>query len=109
MTYLSTAQNRHKRYIPAVKPFVSLLSTIRYLSRDLGAKWKLIKQIRSERRTLSHLSDYQLRDIGLTRDQVNQEVSRSIFDTPQRYSESMYQQNGTREPRRPRINRLPKD
>lgn len=39
-------------------------------------------KIRRERRQLSRLSDYELRDIGVTRDQVLRESYRGIADIP---------------------------
>lgn len=40
--------------------------------------------INSERRQLRKLTDAQLQDIGITRQQVNQESSRGFFDIPPR-------------------------
>ncbi|MGN7870523.1 DUF1127 domain-containing protein [Paracoccus sp. 22332] len=38
--------------------------------------------LRRSRLDLAHLSDDQLRDIGLTRDQVAAEIARPIWDVP---------------------------
>lgn len=42
----------------------------------------LREQIKSERKTLAGLSDEQLRDIGVTRSQANQEALRGYGDIP---------------------------
>lgn len=55
------------------------------LSRRVGRllAWVgLVTQIRRERTRLSAMSDHQLKDIGVTRDQANQESYRGIADIP---------------------------
>lgn len=43
-----------------------------------------VAAVTSERRRLSELSDAQLRDIGLTRDQARAEAERPFWDLPRR-------------------------
>ena len=43
---------------------------------------ELLMQIRKERRTLQQLSDAGLKDIGLTRADVDAELHRSFWDVP---------------------------
>lgn len=49
---------------------------------SLGKRILTILSVRRSRQDLSHLSDEQLRDIGLTRDQVADEIARPIWDVP---------------------------
>lgn len=48
----------------------------------LGRRILQMLSVLRSRRDLAHLSDDQLRDIGLTREQVNHEISRPIWDVP---------------------------
>lgn len=66
---------------------MTLLNTfgrIAGLSMEKGHTLQDILEVRRQRRALSKLTDRELRDIGLTPDDVANEVSRSIFDMPSR-------------------------
>lgn len=47
-----------------------------------GRRILTLLSVRRSRHDLAHLSDAQLRDIGLTRDQVAHEIARPIWDVP---------------------------
>ena len=49
---------------------------------SLGKRILALLSLRRSRTDLAHLSDDQLRDIGLTRDQVAEEIARPIWDVP---------------------------
>lgn len=49
---------------------------------SLGKRIVTLLTLRRSRLDLAHLSDDQLRDIGLTRDQVAAEIARPIWDVP---------------------------
>ena len=49
---------------------------------SLGKRILTLLSLRRSRTDLAHLSDDQLRDIGLTRDQVADEIARPIWDVP---------------------------
>lgn len=98
-------QKQHKKKHLASR----LLTTSISRARSLLAKIKFAKQIANERHTLRHLSDHQLRDIGMTRNQIGAEISRSIFDLPHsRFNELDYR-TGVRGPGQSRVTRAPKD
>ena len=68
---------------------MTLLSTfgrIAGLSSEKGLKLQDILDVRRQRNALSKLTDRELRDIGLTPYDVATEVSRSIFDLPNKRS-----------------------
>lgn len=50
--------------------------------RSWGRRILTLLSVRRSRQDLVHLSDVQLRDIGLTRDQVAHEIARPIWDVP---------------------------
>jgi len=60
------------------KPKVSLPGRVGRLLAWVG----LAMRIRRERARLANMSDHELRDIGLTREQVNHESYRGIADIP---------------------------
>jgi len=87
-----------------------LLTSVLKAARFMVKKIKFTKQIYYERHTLDHLSDYLLRDIGLTRDQAKTEINRSIFDTPSaRFNQSAFHHQGQREPGHRKVHRIPDD
>lgn len=47
-----------------------------------GKRILTMLSVRRSRLDLAHLSDEQLRDIGLNRDQVGAEIARPIWDVP---------------------------
>ena len=47
-----------------------------------GKRILTLLSLRRSRQDLAYLSDVQLRDIGLTRDQVTHEIARPIWDVP---------------------------
>jgi len=99
-------QKQSESKLMAGRLFNSLLNASRYVIKRI----KFTRQISNERHTLDHLSDYQLRDIGLTRDQAKVEVNRGVFDTPSaRFCQFGYRQQGQREPKHRKIHRIPKD
>lgn len=49
---------------------------------SLGKRILTLLSLRRSRQDLAHLTDDQLRDIGLTRDQVADEIARPIWDVP---------------------------
>lgn len=109
MTQLTNPRSRHKRDKKKLS-FGPLLDRLKARGRLLIATLKLAKQISRERRTLSCLNEHQLRDIGLTREQINTELGRGIFDiSEQRYNYIGLLQGGLSDSRRKRITRLPKD
>ena len=98
-------QKQHKKKHLASR----LLTTSISRARSLLAKIKFAKQIANERHTLRHLSDHQLRDIGMTRNQISSEVNRSILDLPHaRFNELDYRA-GVTGPGQTRVTRSPKD
>jgi len=97
-------QRRNKKSLAGAGLLLTLSNTVIYMV----AKLQFVKQISRERNNLSHLSDYQLRDIGLTRDQVDNEIKRGVFDLPSaRFGEFGYQRH--RAPEHVRLRSLPKD
>ncbi|SNR56927.1 DUF1127 domain-containing protein [Paracoccus sediminis] len=52
---------------------------------SLGKRILTALSVRRSRLDLSQLGDDQLRDIGLTRDQVTQEIARPIWDVPRNW------------------------
>ncbi len=108
MINLSTVrsnQKHHQKNLCVRK----LLTTSVIRARSLVAKLKFAKQIAKERNSLRYLSDHQLRDIGMTRDQIGTEINRSILDLPHaRFNELDYRV-GVRGPGQTRITRSPKD
>lgn len=52
------------------------------LRPTLGKRILSMLSLRRSRVDLAHLSDDQLRDIGLTRDQIAHEIARPIWDVP---------------------------
>ena len=98
-------QKQHKKKHLASR----LLTTSISRARSLLVKIKFAKQIADERHTLRHLSDHQLRDIGMTRNQISSEVNRSILDLPHaRFNELDYRA-GVTGPGQTRVTRSPKD
>lgn len=63
-------------------PERSVFSRIAIYIKDANATAELKSQIRHERNQLMRLSDEELRDIGLTRNQAEQEASRGFDDVP---------------------------
>lgn len=49
---------------------------------SLGKRIMTMLSVRRSRQDLASLGDEQLRDIGLTRDQVAREIARPIWDVP---------------------------
>ncbi|WP_347138798.1 DUF1127 domain-containing protein [Paracoccus sp. SSK6] len=49
---------------------------------SLGKRILTMLSVRRSRQDLAHLSDAQLCDIGLTRDQVAYEIARPVWDVP---------------------------
>lgn len=49
---------------------------------SMGKRLANMLSVRRSRLDLAHLSDEQLRDIGLTRDQAGAEIARPIWDVP---------------------------
>lgn len=77
---------------------------------QLAAKVKLYRQIAQQRRTLSRLSDHQLKDIGLTRDQARSEFVRGYFDiASQTYFDSENPQRGMKNSGQSRVYNQAKD
>ena len=98
-------QKQHKKKLLTSRLFTKPITR----ARSLLAKIKFAKQIAKGRHTLRHLSDHQLRDIGMTRNQIGAEISRSIFDLPHsRFNELDYR-TGVRGPGQSRVTRAPKD
>ena len=109
MTQLTNPQSHHKQDQNKLSSR-PLLTRLKARGRFLISKLKLARQISRERRTLSCLNEHQLRDIGLTREQINTELGRGIFDiSEQRYNYIGLLQGGLSDARRKRITRLPKD
>ena len=78
--------------------------------RSLIAKMKLAKQNSAQRHALRSLNEYQLNDIGLTREQIDAEFGRSIFDIAEsRYTHIGLLKGGLTDYRRKQITRLPND
>lgn len=99
-------KTRKSRRVAARK----LLTDLRVQLGLFAAKVKFARQILNERRTLTNLPDYLLRDIGLTREQIHFEENRGFFDLPSSRCH-MYgdQRQATKDLRRSRIVRTPKD
>jgi len=108
MTQLSRVRSNRKQDKKSL-PVRSLISTSLIRARSLVAKFKFVKQIANERRTLSQLSDHQLRDIGMTRDQIGTEVNRNILDLPAARFNQLDYRATVRESRQSRLTRTPKD
>ncbi len=66
------------RTAPADAGYASPLSLI----GRLASRLLLAMQIYRERRALQALSDHMLKDIGLSRSQIEAEVMRGLFDLP---------------------------
>lgn len=62
--------------------FLSTFGRFTGLSLEKSLTLADIFELRRQRNELSKLSDDMLRDIGLTPDDVTQELSRSAFDVP---------------------------
>ncbi|MEO1330528.1 MAG: DUF1127 domain-containing protein [Pseudomonadota bacterium] len=50
----------------------------------LCRRWRVCAQVARERRALRELSDHQLRDLGLSRADVEREAHRPFWDAPRR-------------------------
>ncbi|MEM7289195.1 MAG: DUF1127 domain-containing protein [Pseudomonadota bacterium] len=61
----------------------SLIERIATFVRDHQEIDRLKDQIKDERKALAGLTDEQLRDIGLTREQAKREAGRSYDDVPE--------------------------
>ena len=107
MIQLANPHLRHKRNKNPVQLRIDQLIA---RCRLLMAKLKLARQISRERHTLSCLNEHQLRDIGLTREQIDTELGRGFLDiAASRYNYAGMLQGGLTDIRRSRITRLPKD
>ena len=105
LSAVHTSQKHHKKRWLARSLFTTPITR----ARTLVAKIKFANQIARERHTLRHLSDHQLRDIGMTRNQIGTEINRSIFDLPAaRFNELDYRV-GMRGPQNPRVTQAPKE
>jgi len=108
MNHLSTVRSSQKQHQKSQLAH-RLFTTTFTRAKSLLAKVKFVKQIANERHTLRHLSDHQLRDIGMTRDQIGTEINRSILDLPHaRFNELDYRFERKR-PRQTRVSKTPKD
>lgn len=97
-------RQRNKKKLTALKLFTTPFNK----AAALLTKYKFVKQIARERHTLRHLSDHQLRDIGLTRNQIGPEINRSFLDLPQARLNEWDYRTGAGKPDHP-ISRTPKD
>lgn len=62
----------------------AVITARRGLITRLKTALSLAVDVRRERRDLTELTDRELRDIGLTRDQALREAGRGTFDLPHR-------------------------
>lgn len=62
--------------------FLSTFGRFAGVSLDKGLSLADIFELRRQRKALAGLTDRELRDIGITQYDVEQEVSRSAFDVP---------------------------
>lgn len=62
--------------------FLNTFGRFAGVSLDKGLSLADLFELRRQRKTLASLTDRELRDIGLTPYDVEQEVSRSAFDVP---------------------------
>jgi len=108
MPHLARKHPCHKQ--GTQNPRSELFAPVRVLVRRLKGKLRFTMQIAHERNNLRHLSDYQLRDIGLTRDQVDFEAGKGFFDTPSaRFGEFEFPQTRLRNVRPSAIHQLPEE
>ena len=109
MTQLSDTPDRHKRTAKEISGQV-LPGRIITGVRNLFRKVRSTRQSSRQHHTLSRLNDHQLRDIGLTRDDLRCESKRGFFDlTSGRYCDIGFWQTGLVRPGRPEIIRRPGD
>ncbi|MFY0596213.1 MAG: DUF1127 domain-containing protein [Cognatishimia sp.] len=62
--------------------FLSTFGRFAGVSLEKGISLADLFELRRQRKTLASLTDRELRDIGLTPDDVTQEITRSVFDVP---------------------------
>jgi len=62
--------------------FLNTLGRFAGLSLEKGPSLSDLLALRRQRVKLASLSDHELQDIGLTPNDVSQELSRSLFDVP---------------------------
>ena len=109
MAHKAITRNNHIRsVIPDDSPglFAKLMRAV----KTITSKMIVAVQIANERRTLSDLNDHQLRDIGMSRDQLRSELTRGVFDIPsQRYYDLGFRSDSIRETHHTRLSRLPMD
>jgi len=106
MFQLTNASTRHQRVIKSW--FASAIQSSLLMVNTLTTKMKLARQIARERNSLRHLSNHQLRDIGLTREQVDHEIRRGWLDIPSFRCDDGILQSGLRGTES-RISKLPRD
>ncbi len=109
MTRQTTGLSRHKR-VSRISFGTKVLESLLARLKGLTMKMTRAGKKSNERQMLSYLSDHQLKDIGLVRDQLVNESNRAIFDpTTGRYFEIGFRQGGLGSPDRPGIFWIPKD
>ena len=77
----STIDNRHATVQTNHHP-VSILKMLADGGRVMARRLRLIHDVYGERRQMKNLSDDVLKDLGITRAQLNDECSRSLTDIP---------------------------
>ena len=80
---LSTIDNRNTNAIKAPQSYRSVMRLLADTGRFIAGRLTLMRNIYGERRCMENLSDDMLKDLGISRAQLNAECRRSLTDIPE--------------------------
>ena len=79
---LSTMDNRNANAVKALQSYRSVIKLLSDTGRFIAGRLTLMSNIYGERRCMENLSDDMLKDLGISRAQLNAECRRSLTDIP---------------------------
>ena len=80
---LSTIDNRNTNAVKALQSHRSVIKQLSDTGRFIAGRLTLMLNIYGERRCMENLSDDMLKDLGISRAQLNAECRRSLTDIPE--------------------------
>ena len=79
---LSTIDNRNANAVKALQSHRSVVKLLSDTGRFIAGRLTLMRNIYGEHRCMENLSDDMLKDLGISRAQLNAECRRSLTDIP---------------------------
>ena len=79
---LSTMDNRNANAVKALQSYRSVMRLLADTGRFIADRLTLMLNVYGERRCMENLSDDMLKDLGISRAQLNAECRRSLTDIP---------------------------